>query len=85
MHHVEPEKDALEYLELDFSNIEINVENNFAWALADTRVKGKVRKSQREFDKKGYQTFLFRKVNDQWKVIHTHSSTRDYKPKKHSH
>ena len=85
LHHVEPEKDALEYLELDFSNIEINVENNFAWALADTRVKGKVRKSQREFDKKGYQTFLFRKVNDQWKVIHTHSSTRDYKPKKHSH
>lgn len=85
VHHVEPEKDALEFLELDFSNIEVNVENDFAWALADTRVKGKVRKSGREFDKVGYQTFLFRKVDGKWKVIHTHSSSRDYKPKGHSH
>ncbi|MRX27528.1 DUF4440 domain-containing protein [Kangiella sp. HZ709] len=84
-HHVEPEKDALEYLELDFSNVEIHFENNFAWALAGTRVKGKVRKSGRVFDKSGYQTFLFRKVNDLWKVVHTHSSARDYKPKKHKH
>ncbi|NVJ67091.1 MAG: nuclear transport factor 2 family protein [Gammaproteobacteria bacterium] len=84
-HHVEPEKDALEYLELDFSNIEIHFENDFAWALADTRVKGKVRKSGRVFDKSGYQTFLFRKVNGLWKVVHSHSSARDYKPKKHKH
>ncbi|MHC9510490.1 DUF2231 domain-containing protein [Kangiella sp. M94] len=78
-HHVEPEKDALEYLSLEFSNIEIHFENNFAWAVADTRVKGKVNKTGYEFDKSGYQTFLFRKVNDQWKVVHTHSSSRDYR------
>lgn len=78
-HHVEPEKDALEYLSLEFSNIEIHFENNFAWAVADTRVKGKVNKTGYEFDKSGYQTFLFRKVNGQWKVVHTHSSSRDYK------
>jgi len=81
-HHVEPEKDALEYLKLDFSNIEVNFEGGFAWALANTRVKGKVRKSGRTFDKAGHQTFLFRKVADSWKVVHTHSSSRDYKPKK---
>lgn len=84
-HHVEPEKDALEYLELDFSNIEIHFENNFAWAIADTRVKGKVKKSGKVFDKSGYQTFLFKKVNNLWKVVHTHSSARDFKPKKHKH
>ncbi|WP_417446439.1 DUF2231 domain-containing protein [Kangiella sp.] len=78
-HHVEPEKDALEYLSLEFSNIEIHFENNFAWAVADTRVKGKVNKTGYEFDKSGYQTFLFRKVNDQWKVVHSHSSSRDYR------
>lgn len=78
-HHVEPEKDALEYLSLEFSNIEIHFENNFAWAVADTRVKGKVNKSGTVFDKAGYQTFLFRKINDQWKVVHTHSSSRDYR------
>jgi len=81
-HHVEPEKDALEYLKLDFSDIEVHFEGknkSFAWAIADTRVKGKVNKS-------GYQTFLFRKVGDVWKLVHSHSSSRDYKPKKeHKH
>jgi len=82
-HHVEPEKDALEYLKLDFSNIEVTFEGDvFAWAIADTRVKGKVRKSGKVFDKSGYQTFLFRKVDDVWKLVHSHSSSRDYKPRK---
>ncbi|ASP49277.1 YybH family protein [Cognaticolwellia beringensis] len=88
-HHVEPEKDALEYLKLDFSEIEIHFEGeakSFAWAIAATRVKGKVNKSGKEFDKSGYQTFLLRKIDGFWKVVHSHSSSRDYKPKKvHKH
>ena len=80
--HVEPEKDVLEYLKLDFPNIEIHLEKDFAWAVATTRVKGKVRNSDRTFDKTGFQTFLFRLVKDEWKVVHTHSSSRDYKHKK---
>ena len=75
--HVEPEKDALEYLELDFSNIEVHFEGNFAWAVADTEVKGKVNSSGFEFDKTGRQTFLFRYVDGKWMVVHTHSSSRD--------
>ena len=75
--HVEPEKDALYFLELNFNNIQIHIENDFAWALADTEVKGKVKRNDREFDKTGYQTFLFKKVEGKWKVIHTHSSSRD--------
>lgn len=85
-HHVEPEKEALEYLKLDFSNIQVNFEGQFAWALADTRIQGKVNKSGHVFDKAGFQTFLFRQIDEQWKVVHTHSSSRDYKPsKKHKH
>ena len=88
-HHVEPEKDALEYLKLDFSEIEVHFEGqdkSFAWAIADTRVKGKVNKSGSEFDKSGYQTFLFRKIDGFWKLVHSHSSSRDYKPKQeHKH
>ena len=84
-HHVEPEKDALEFLSLDFANIEVHFENDFAWALANTRVKGKVRKSGKTFDKAGHQTFLFRKVDGAWKVVHTHSSGRDVKPEKSHH
>lgn len=79
--HVEPEKISLEYLRLDFDNIVVHVEGDFAWAIADTRIKGKVRATGKELDKKGYETFLFRKVGKVWKVIHTHSSSRDAKPK----
>ena len=75
--HVEPEKDAMEYLELDFSDIEVHFEGGFAWAIADTAVRGKVRSSGREFDRTGRQTFLFRYVDGAWKVVHTHSSSRD--------
>ncbi len=77
----------MEYLKLDFNDIEVNFEGkNFAWAIADTRVKGKVKKSGYEFNKSGYQTFLFRKIDGVWKVVHTHSSSRDYRPaKKQAH
>jgi uncharacterized protein (TIGR02246 family) len=87
-HHVEPEKQAMEYLELDFSNIEVTFEGNdksFAWVIADTAVKGKVKKSGRTFDKTGYQTFLFRKINGKWQVIHSHSSSRNRRIKNKGH
>ena len=81
--HVEPEKGAIPDLQLDFSDIEIHYEgDDFAWAVADTRIKGTIVKSGRVLDKAGRQTFLFRRVEGAWKVIHTHSSSRDYKPKK---
>ncbi len=81
--HVEPEKTALEYLTIDILNIEINFEKDFAWAIADQRVKGKVRKNGKTFDKGGYQTYLFRLVEGNWKIVHSHSSSRNYNPKRH--
>ena len=76
-HHVEPEKDALVFLSLDFSNIQTHVEDDFAWTLVDTTVQGKVRKSGETFNKTGFQTFLFKKVNGEWLAVHTHSSSRN--------
>lgn len=32
-HHVEPEGDALDWLELNYSNVETHVEGQFAWAV----------------------------------------------------
>ena len=75
-HHVEPEGDALEFLELEYSNIETHFEGHFAWTLTDVRVRAKVRKSGKEIDKSGYATYLFRWVDDRWMVVHAHSSTR---------
>jgi hypothetical protein len=78
-HHVEPEGDVLAGLDLTFSNIETYIEGDFAWALANTEVKATVKKDQRVIHNRGYETFLFRRVDDQWKVVHTHSSSRPVK------
>jgi len=84
-HHVVPEKGAMEYMTLDFNDIEVNFEGkdkSFAWAIANTRFKAKIKSNGLELDKKGYQTFLFRKIDGAWKVVHSHSSSRDNRPKK---
>ena len=93
-HHVEPEKKALEYLNLDFKNIKIhffhlNLHLFFFFPVSlhfflfvFNYLKGKVRKSWLVFDKTGHETFLFRKINNEWRVLHTHSSSRDSKPEK---
>lgn len=75
-HHVEPEGDALDSLELDLSNVETHIEGDFAWAVADVEVKATVKRDQRKIHNRGYETFLFRRVDGNWKVVHTHSSSR---------
>ena len=78
-HHVEPEADAFEEFSLNFTNIETHIEGNFAWALADTEIKATLKRDGRVIHNKGHETFLFRKVDGQWKVVHTHSSSRAVK------
>ena len=74
-HHVEPEGDALDSLELNFSDVETHFEGDFAWAIANVEVKATVKRDQRVIHNRGYQTFLFRRVNGKWLIIHTHSSS----------
>ena len=78
-HHVEPEGDALDSLELDLTNIETHVEGDFAWAIADVEVKAMVKRDGREIHNRGYETFLFRRVDGIWMIVHTHSSSRPVK------
>lgn len=75
-HHVEPEGDALEFLHLAYSNIEVHFEGSFAWAISDVHVEAKVRADGRDIDNTGHATYLFRWVDGHWRVVHTHSSTR---------
>jgi hypothetical protein len=75
-HHVEPEGDALDGLDLTFSNIETHIEGDFAWAVADVEFRATVKQDDRKIHSRGHETFLFRCVGDDWKVVHTHSSSR---------
>ena len=75
-HHVEPEGDVLDGLDLIFSNVESHIEGDFAWAIADVEVKATVKSDNRKIHNRGFETFLFRRTDAGWKVIHTHSSTR---------
>lgn len=78
-HHVEPEGDALDGVELTFSNIETNFEGDFAWAVVDVEFKATAKSDGRKIHSRGYQTFLFRHIDGDWKVVHTHSSSRPVK------
>ena len=78
-HHVEPEGDALSGLELTFGEVETHFEGDFAWAITRTEIKATVRKDNREIHNRGYETFLFRRIEGVWKVVHTHSSSRPVK------
>ena len=78
-HHVEPEGDSLDSLDLTFSNIETHIEGDFAWAVADVEVQATVKRDGRTIHNRGHETFLFRRVEGEWKVVHTHSSSRPVK------
>ena len=67
-HHVEPEGDALEGLDLSLTNIETHIEGDFAWAVADVEVKALVKKDQRRIHNRGYQTYLFRVHREQRRI-----------------
>ena len=75
-HHVEPEGDALSDFELSLTDVETHFEGDFAWAIADVEVKATVNRDSRMIHNRGFETFLFRRVDGEWKVVHTHSSSR---------
>jgi hypothetical protein len=77
-HHVEPEGDAIK-LELSFNDPDIHIEEDFAWVVVDSVVRGTILKSGRKIHNKGFQTVILRKIDGDWKVLHTHSSGRPVK------
>ena len=79
-HHVVPESGSFDNFEVTFSNIDTHVEGVFAWAVADFEYTATRKRDQSELHSRGYETFLFRRVDGHWKVIHTHSSSRPVKP-----
>ncbi|MBC8344847.1 MAG: nuclear transport factor 2 family protein [Candidatus Marinimicrobia bacterium] len=76
VNHVEPEAEL--GLELVFDNIQTHFEGNFAWAVVDTEIKLTI-PSGRKIHNKGHGTYLFRWVNDEWKVVHTQSASKPVK------
>lgn len=84
-HHAEPEADAFEDFSLDFTNIETHIEDGFAWALVNTEIKAKLKRDGRVIHNKGRGTYLFRKVDGEWKIVHTHSASRPVRKEANGH
>jgi len=78
-HHVVPESGSFDDFEVTFSNIDTHVEGDFAWAVANFEYKATRKRDQSELHSRGYETFLFRRVEGKWMIIHTHSSARPVK------
>lgn len=76
VNHVEPESEL--GLKLSFTKVETHFEDNFAWAVVDTEIK-LTTSSGRKIHNKGHGTYLFRWVNESWKVIHTQSASKPVK------
>ncbi len=74
-HHVKPEGKSLK-LDLNFNNPLITIEGDFAWVIVDTEVNATIYKTDRKIHNKGFETIILRKMDNQWKVFHTHSSSR---------
>lgn len=75
-HHVIPESDAFDGFDVTFSNIETHFEGDFAWAVAGFEYKATEKSDGSKKHGRGYQTFLFRRIDAAWMVVHTHSSSR---------
>jgi hypothetical protein len=71
--HVEPESEL--GLMLDFSNIQTHFEGDFAWAVVDTDIR-LTTSDGRDIHNAGHGTYLFRLVDDAWKIVHTQSASR---------
>lgn len=76
VNHVEPEAEL--NLELGFTNIQPHFEDNFAWAVVDTEIK-LTTKSGRKIHNRGHGTYLFRWMDNTWKVVHTQSASKPVK------
>jgi len=76
VNHVEPEAEL--GLHLDFTDIQTHFEDNFSWAVVNTDIK-LTTKSGRNIHNKGRGTYLFRWINDTWKVVHTQSASKTVK------
>lgn len=70
--HVEPEAEL--GLRLQFSNIQTHFEGSFAWAVVDTDIQ-LTTPDGRDIHNQGHGTYLFRWVDDAWRVVHTQSAS----------
>ncbi len=76
-HHVLPHHEEFAELAIDIKETEIHFANGYdnAWAISDFDVRIKT-KDGKETKATGYETFVLRKFNGKWKIVHSHSSTR---------
>lgn len=79
-HHVLPHHQEFAELAIDINKTEIHFVNGYdnAWAISDFDMRIKAMDGK-ETKATGYETFVLRRFNGKWKIVHSHSSTQRVK------
>ncbi|MUP47375.1 DUF4440 domain-containing protein [Gramella sp. BOM4] len=84
-HHLGPELGHFESFRFSDYNLDVEVDLPYAFTTETyvyTIVLNQENSESRTIRKKGVATSVLKKTEGDWKIIKTHSSSRDYKPKK---
>ena len=83
-HHLGPELGHFESFDFSEYTLEVDIDLPYAFTTETyiyTIVLNQENDEKRTIQKKGLATSILKKMNGEWKIIKTHSSSRDYKPK----
>ena len=61
-------------VEQTYTIVGTHIEGDFAWVLADANFKAIIKSDQSELNVVGKATFLFRRIDGKWMVVHFHES-----------
>tara|TARA_R110002072_G_scaffold87601_7_gene197619 strand:- start:1627 stop:2082 length:456 start_codon:yes stop_codon:yes gene_type:complete len=78
-HHLGPELKAFKAFNFNNYVVEVKVDGMYAFATETYDYRIELAEGGRVIEKKGVATSVLKKVDNQWKIMRTHSSSRDKK------
>lgn len=76
-HHLGPELKAFKSFKFNDYTVEVTVDGHYAFATETYTYQIELLKGGRKIEKKGVATSVLKKVEGQWKIMRTHSSSRN--------
>ncbi|KYG79287.1 MAG: nuclear transport factor 2 family protein [Owenweeksia sp.] len=76
-HHLGPELKAFKSFKFNDYSVDVIVDGDYAFATEAYTYRIELAKGERVIEKKGVATSVLKKVDGQWKIMKTHSSSRN--------